>query len=101
MIVVLAERNTGFGVTYLDDDNNHLVDIAFILMLRLERLSAYSSWAHRASGVRGSLLKQLDEINCIRAIGDDSQIIMGKDLSRLRELVEIGFVFLEKAARAY
>lgn len=32
-----------------------------MLTERLERISADSVWAHRASGVRGSLLRLLDE----------------------------------------
>jgi hypothetical protein len=33
-----------------------------LLLTRLERVSVDSYWAHRASGVRGALLKQLDEL---------------------------------------
>lgn len=38
-------------------------DLQLLHMLsdRLERISADSIWAHRASGVRGSLLRILDE----------------------------------------
>ena len=38
-------------------------EIQFIRMLsdRLERISADSVWAHRASGIRGALLQILDE----------------------------------------
>jgi acyl-coenzyme A thioesterase PaaI-like protein len=37
------------------------IELAQRLASRLERLSADSEWAHRASGVRGSLLRWLDE----------------------------------------
>jgi len=39
-------------------------DLQLIHMLadRLERISADSVWAHRASGLRGSLLRTLDEL---------------------------------------
>jgi hypothetical protein len=33
-----------------------------LLLDRLERISVDSHWAHRASGVRGSLLKMLEQI---------------------------------------
>jgi hypothetical protein len=33
-----------------------------ILTERLERISADSVWAHRASGVRGALLRTLDQL---------------------------------------
>jgi len=34
---------------------------AKLLILRLERLSVDSIWAHRASGLRGSLLRMVEE----------------------------------------
>jgi len=39
-------------------------DLKLISMLadRLERISADSVWAHRASGVRGALLRTLDQL---------------------------------------
>jgi len=41
------------------------INLQLIRMLseRLERISADSIWAHRASGVRGTLLRILDEAN--------------------------------------
>jgi len=33
-----------------------------LLLSRLERISADSVWTHRASGIRGSLLRTLDQI---------------------------------------
>lgn len=53
-----------------------------MLIARLERLSADSYWAHRASGVRGSLLRWVEA-----GEGD------------IGVLVERGFEFLEKAAK--
>lgn len=60
-------------------------DLIEMLVNRLERLSADSYWAHQASGVRGSLLRVIDS----------GQV----DPSRVNQLVEKGFEFLEKAAR--
>ena len=42
----------------------HSKDIQFISLLisRLERISADSYWAHRASGVRGALLRVLSDL---------------------------------------
>jgi hypothetical protein len=37
------------------------VPLIRLLLARLERISADSIWAHRASGVRGSLLRLLEE----------------------------------------
>jgi hypothetical protein len=43
---------------------NPQADLQLIRMLsdRLERISADSVWAHRASGVRGALLRTLDQL---------------------------------------
>lgn len=42
------------------EDSLHLLSEARLLAARLERLSADSSWSHRSSGLRGSLLRQID-----------------------------------------
>jgi hypothetical protein len=36
--------------------------LTHMLLDRLERISADSVWAHRASGLRGSLLRELDQL---------------------------------------
>ncbi len=56
-----------------------------MLISRLERLSADSYWAHQASGVRGSLLRLVEE--------------GGLDTERGALLVKRGFAYLEKAAK--
>ena len=60
-------------------------ELARVLITRLERLSADSYWAHRASGVRGSLLRWVDEDR--------------RDVGRGKDLIKYGFDVLEKAAR--
>ncbi|MES0360401.1 MAG: hypothetical protein ABUK20_05750 [Anaerolineales bacterium] len=60
-------------------------ELARVLIARLERLSADSYWAHRASGVRGSLLRWVE---------DDR-----RDVKRGKDLIKYGFDVLEKAAR--
>ncbi len=59
--------------------------LAQSLLDRLERISADSSWAHRASGIRASLSKALTD----QSVPAD----------RIEELIEIGFNILEKAAQ--
>ena len=63
---------------------------AKVLLNRLERLSADSSWAHRASGLRGSIIRFLDnpEIN-------QSE----KGIISLESLLKQGFDLLTKAAK--
>lgn len=66
--------------------------LAKMLLSGLERLSADSQWAHRASGLRGSLLKLLDQ-------AERDGEIMNSDKARLDSLIEGGFIILENAAR--
>ena len=58
---------------------------AKLLVDRLERLSADSIWAHRASGVRASLHKALER--------------QDQDFDALDVLIETGFEILHKAAQ--
>jgi hypothetical protein len=45
----------------MDRQEEKLIFDAGVLVSRLERLSADSHWAHKASGLRGSLLKLLQQ----------------------------------------
>lgn len=67
------------------------IDLARLLAARLERLSADSLWARRASGARGALLKILDQA--------DRGEISAADRQRLNEVVKWGFYLLERAAK--
>ena len=62
---------------------------ARLLIQRLERLSADSIWAHKASGVRASLDKLIAKF-------DDGEY----DPYRLDSLVQYGFELLGKAAES-
>lgn len=70
---------------------DHL-EFARQLVARLERLSADSYWAHQASGVRGSLL---------RAISDLESTPQPSALAyhHLDELIESAYFILVKAAQ--
>lgn len=63
------------------------LDLLHLLASRLERLSADSRWAHQASGVRGNILKVLEESE----IGQVSS-------SRLDLLIDRSFEILRRAA---
>lgn len=63
--------------------------VSFLLLERLERISADSVWAHQASGVRGSLLKMVQQLE------NDPQA----ENPELMRLVSYGFEILAKAAR--
>jgi hypothetical protein len=60
-----------------------------LLVSRLERLSADSHWARRASGLRGNIVKVLEEANS------------GQEVSttRLELLTESAFDILRRAAQ--
>jgi hypothetical protein len=58
-----------------------------MLLTRLERISADSYWAHRASGIRGGLLRMLEEFENNRPVPK----------SETKRLVEMGFSILENA----
>jgi hypothetical protein len=60
-----------------------------IVIARLERISADSFWAHRASGVRGSLFKALEKFE----EGETEQV------SEAMRMMDIGFFILEQAAK--
>jgi hypothetical protein len=60
-------------------------ELAAMLIARMERMSADSYWAHQASGLRGSLLRWMEQDG-----GDDDQL-MG--------LIARCFTVLERAAK--
>ena len=64
------------------------LELIRLLLARLERISVDSYWAHRASGIRGSLLRALEKLEADRPI----------QKSRLDALITKGFDILEKAA---
>jgi hypothetical protein len=70
-------------------EDNPLYRRAIILLDRLERLSADSTWAHRASGLRGSI---------IRALNKKGGISNAPDADYITGLVEQGYEILNKAA---
>jgi hypothetical protein len=70
----------------------HQLELAHRLANRLERLSADSVWAHRASGIRGSLLRWLDAY-------DGGKAADFGGLAQLDRYVERAFEVLTKAAR--
>ena len=60
-----------------------------LLLARLERVSVDSYWAHRASGVRGSLLRTLEKLEAGEGVSTTS----------MQTTVDEAFRILERAAR--
>jgi hypothetical protein len=62
-----------------------------LLLPRLERISVDSYWAHRASGVRGALVRILEQIEAGERV----------DPASMRTNIHIGFEILKEAAEEY
>ncbi len=62
-----------------------------MLLPRLERISVDSYWAHRASGVRGALVKLLEQIEAGEPV----------DSISLKRNIAVGFEVLREAAEEY
>ena len=69
--------------------NEELLRTLQFLLSRLERISADSAVAYRASGVRGSMLRMVEKLEAGRPVSDQD----------VRRLVESAYLLLQKAAR--
>jgi hypothetical protein len=93
----------------MPDDNNTIIESVKLLISRLEHLSADSRYAHRASGLRGSLWRCVEEMekrsqcNCSPSKMDRSSETdksqLHCDLANLEGLMAQGYTILEAAAR--
>lgn len=68
------------------------ISAAYLLVSRLERLSADSYWAHQASGVRGSLLRLLERY-------EHQSYLSEPDLRHLETALQLGYRLLGLAAK--
>lgn len=78
-----------------------LINQMKILTERLEKLSPDSSWARRASGVRGALLKLLPELEAVLKDDEPVEGSLYTDLDTIECLLDCGYEFLERAAQEY
>ncbi len=60
-----------------------------LLLARLERISADSVTAHRASGVRGAMLRAMDQLESGTQVSD----------AELKRLIDSGYALLRRAAK--
>ena len=65
------------------------IDLLRLLVARLERLSVDSHWARRASGLRGNIVKVLEEAEAGQNV----------PVGRINLLTEAAFEFLRRAAQ--
>jgi hypothetical protein len=86
-------------------DDNTIIESVKLLISRLEHLSVDSRYAHRASGLRGSLWRCVEEVearshpsgNCSPSSPEKSQLHC--DPPHLERLMAQGYEILEAAAR--
>jgi hypothetical protein len=71
------------------------VEVIQLLLARLARISADSPWAYKASGLRGSLMRCLDDLDA-SAAGHTPP----PSPARINTLLTYGFEILEKVAQA-
>lgn len=69
--------------------NDNPLSLIRLLLARLERVTADSHWAHRASGIRGALLKAQQAI-------EDGRSVNPRQLERQ---IQAGFEMLERAGK--
>jgi hypothetical protein len=81
------------------DETSLLAEQAWLLISRLERLSADSVWAHRSSGLRGAMLRLLEHLEQPQPAGAEPASGLNQDRERLRSLTETGYDMLERAAK--
>ena len=76
----------------LTNKDSFIISDIRLLVARLERLSADSRWAHRASGIRGSLLRGIEILEKSENIPEDftDQLVL---------LIREGYIMLESGAR--
>jgi hypothetical protein len=77
-------------------DEPALLEAARLLTYRLARLSVDSTWARRSSGLRGSLLKEVERLENLQQEGG---ALEDADLAHLEGLVSRGFDIIVAAAR--
>lgn len=84
----------------MERESERLLEQARQLTARLERLSADSHWARRASGYRASLLKAIGRLEGLAATPSrQDEAELEKELQRLGLLTQQGYHILDLAAR--
>ena len=85
-MVWIKVGDPSLGAEVMMDDES--IRTLRFLLARLERISADSVVAHRASGVRGAMLRALDQL-------EKGRQVSGQELKRL---IESGYALLRRAA---
>jgi hypothetical protein len=75
-------------LTHINTVNDETLHTLYFLLARLERISADSVVAHRASGVRGAMLRVVEKLEAGGSVSSQE----------VRRLIASGYRLLEKAA---
>jgi hypothetical protein len=75
----------------LQGQPEYRLERARLLASRLERLSADSGWARKASGLRGTLLRAIERL-------EDGEADQSAEVDHLDRLLDQGFEILNRAA---
>ena len=75
------------------------IEEARLLVYRLERISADSIWARRASGLRGNLLKWIERYDQLQIEKDESLCWSDQEIEKFSFIIKSGYKILENAAR--
>lgn len=81
------------------DEMEERLQAARQLARRLERLSADSLWARRASGLRGALLRSLEALEAQARLAEPDPQEVGRLLPALEQDIHWGYILLYRAAR--
>ena len=74
------------------DTEDHLLEEAKMLVERLERISADSVWAHRSSGLRGALLRLIDQM-------ETGAVPANSTIESFKQNMKLGFNMLVMAGK--
>lgn len=85
----MVARSTRLGDAFTFMQPTEEINLIRMLLNRLERVSVDSYWAHRASGIRGGLIKALEELEKGNSPGP----------ARIDKLISAAFNVLTRAAR--
>jgi hypothetical protein len=85
----VVARSTRAGDAFFHMHSNDDINLIRLLLARLERVSVDSYWAHRANGIRGGLLRALEDLEKGTTAGQDNTT----------DLISSAFKILTRAAK--
>ncbi len=81
------------------ENTPYQIEQARLLVARMERISADSIWARRASGLRGALLKWLEKYDQTQKHDAFLPSLSDQELIWISTILAMSYKMLEKAAK--